>query len=87
MNMIGHYDSDPQIESLPVVVQTAFQHDRPHALRQNPTVISAECYEVRLIVALKMRKLSTIKSLRHRVVCGDSRPRLSAERSSAMLEV
>jgi hypothetical protein len=42
---------------------------------------------VRLIIALKMRKLSTIKSQRHKVVCGDSRPRLSAERSSVLLEV
>jgi len=87
VNMIGHYHSDPQVESLPVMMQTAFQHDGTHTLRQNPTAISTECHEVRLIIALKMRKLSTIKSQRHKVVCGDSRPRLSAERSSVLLEV
>jgi len=48
--------------------------------------MSAERYKVLPVIALKMWKLSAIESLRHRVVCGDSRPRLSAEQSSAFLE-
>ena len=87
MNMIGHHDRDPQVDSLPVMMQTALQHDRTHTLRKHPAPISAERDEMLFVITLKMRKLSTIKSLRHKVVCGDSRPRLSAERSSAPLEV
>jgi hypothetical protein len=85
--MIGHYDSDPQIESLPVMMQTAFQHDSTHTLRKHQPPISAERDEMLLVITLKMGKLSAIKSLGHKVVCGDSRPCLSAERSSALLEV
>jgi hypothetical protein len=33
---------------------------------------------VLLVVALKMGKLSTVESLRHRFLCGNSRPRLSS---------
>jgi hypothetical protein len=85
--MIRHYDSDPQVESLPVMMQTAFQHDGADKLRKNPPAIRTERNKVLVVITLKMRKLSTIKSLRHKVVCGDSRPRLSAERSSALPEV
>ncbi len=65
MNMIWHYNSDPKVELDPVVVQAAFEHDGTHTLRKSPPVIGTKCYEVLLVVALKMRKLSTIKSLRH----------------------
>ncbi len=50
--------------------------------------ISAERNEMLPVIALKVRKLPTIKKrARHKAVCGDSRPRLSAERSSALPEV
>jgi len=87
VNVIGHHDGDPQVESLPVMMQTAFQHDGADKLRKNPPAISTERNEMLPVIALKMRKLSAIKSPRHKVICGDSRPRLSAERSSALLEV
>ena len=77
MNMIRHYYGDTEIELRPVVVQTAFEHDRTHVLRKNPPMISTKCYEVLPVIALKMRKLSPIESLWHTIVCGDSRPRLS----------
>jgi hypothetical protein len=87
VNVIGHHDSDPQVESLPIMMQTAFQHDRAHKFRKYPPPIGAEGDEVLFVITLKVRKLSAIKSPRHKVVCGDSRPRLSAERSSTLLEV
>lgn len=87
MNMIGHHDRDPQVESFAVMMQTAFQHDGADKLRKDPPVIGAEGDEVLFVITLKMRKLSAIKSPRHKVVCGESRLRLSAERSSALLEV
>jgi len=46
-------------------------------------MVGAECHEMRLVIPLKMWQLPSIKGLRHKSVCGDSRPRLSAERSSA----
>ena len=46
-------------------MQTTFQNDGTRKLRQNPSVIGAECYEVRLVIALEMGKLATIESLRH----------------------
>ncbi len=65
VNMIGHNDRGPQVESLPVMVQTAFPHDGAHKLRKNPPMISAERNEMLPAVALQMRKLSPIKSPRH----------------------
>src|SRR5208282_2825890 len=49
-------------------------------------MVSAECHEVLLVIALKVRKLPAVEGLRHRILCGDSRPRRSAERSSAVLK-
>jgi hypothetical protein len=82
VNVIWHHNSDTQIEFYGVVVQAAIEHNVPYGLRQNPALVRAECYKVLMVVALKMRKPSTIKSLPHKLLCRDSRPRLSAERSS-----
>jgi hypothetical protein len=76
MNMIWHYNSNLKIELGLVVVQTAFEDDVPDMLRKNPPMIGAECYKVLPVIALKMRKFSSIKGLWHST-CRDSRPRLS----------
>jgi hypothetical protein len=81
--MIRHDDSDPQIELLSVVMQTAIQDDLANALRKNPPVIGAECYEVLLVIALKMWKLSPVESLRHRPYVGTAA--LGCPRSEAPL--
>ena len=65
MNMIRYHDSNMQVELPAVVVEAAFQHNGTHALWKNPPVSSAESYKVRLVVTLKMRELSAVKSLRH----------------------
>jgi len=84
--MIWHHNGDSQIKLLSVVVQAGFEHDGACSLRKNPTSIGTECYEMLLVVALKMRKLSAVKSLRHKVLCGDS-PRLSGGAKLRSLEV
>jgi hypothetical protein len=84
VNMIWHHDSNSEIEHLSVIVETTLQHLGSHAFRKNPSVISAECYKVLPIVPLKMRKLSAIKSLRHRFYVGTAALGCPAERSSAM---
>ena len=83
MNLIGHDDRNLEVELLFVVVQTACEHDRSHGSRKDPSPISAESHKMLRLIDLKMRQLPTIKSLRHRGLCRDSRLRLSAERSSA----
>jgi len=83
VNVIRNDNGDLEIELFPVVMQTAFKHDRSHASRKNPTPISAESHKMLRIIDLKMRQLPAIKRLRHRGLCGDSRLRLSAEQSSA----
>ena len=84
--MIRHDDSDAQVEVLSIVVPTAFEHDGTHALRKNPPLIGTECHEVLLVIALKMGKLSTVESLRHRSYVGTAAPGCPAERSSAVLK-
>jgi len=64
--MIGHHDGDPHVESLPVMMQTAFQHDGADKLKKNPPAISTERNEMLPVIALKMRKLSPIKSPLHK---------------------
>jgi hypothetical protein len=83
VNVIRHDDRDLEVEPLLVVVQTACEHDGAHVSRQYPAMVSAEGHKMLCVIDLKMRQLSAIKSLRHRGLCGDSRHRLSAERSSA----
>jgi len=63
-NMIRHHHRDAKVELCSIVAQTAFQHDGRHTLRKNPTSIGAECHEMLLVIASKMRKLPAIKSLR-----------------------
>jgi hypothetical protein len=63
--MIRHHHCDPKVDLRPVIVQTAFEHNRTYKLRKNPTMISAERDEVLPVIALKMRKLPTIESLGH----------------------
>ncbi len=72
--MIRHHDRYTKIEFRPVIVQTAIEHNLPDMFREGPAMISAECHEVLLLIALKMRKLSPIKSLRHKVRCGTTVP-------------
>jgi len=86
MNVIRHDDRDLEVELRPVVVQTAFEHDRAGASRKNPATIGAKRHKMLPVVDLQMRQLSSIKSLRHKDLCGDSRLRLSAERSSAAFD-
>ena len=83
VNVIRHDDRDLEVEPLLVVVQTACEHDGAHVSRQYPAMVSAEGHKMLCVIDLKMRQLSAIKSLRNRGLCGDSRHRLSAERSSA----
>ena len=76
--MIRHHNRNPKIELGCVVMQAAFQDDRPRRFGKNPPMVGAEGNKVLPIIDLKMRKLPTVKSLRHkRWRCGDSRPRLS----------
>jgi len=86
MNMVRHDDSHFEVELLPVVVQTAFKHDGAHGSRKYPATVSAERNKMLAVINLEMRQLSAIKSLRHKGLCGDSRHRLSAERSSAAVD-
>jgi|SRR5580704_328607 hypothetical protein len=67
VNVIRHHNSDKQVEFNSVVVKAALEHDRTDAFRKNPPVISTESDEMLPVIALKMRKLSTIKSLPHKV--------------------
>jgi hypothetical protein len=85
VNVIGHDDRNLEVELLFVVLQTACEHDRSHGSRKDPPPISAESHKMLRLIDLKMRQLPTIKSLRRRGLCGDSRLRLSAERSSALV--
>jgi hypothetical protein len=78
MNVIRHDDRNAQIKFLSVVMQAAFQNGGPYSLRKNPSTMSTKCYEVLPLVALQVRKLPAIESLRHRfgqIVWGP--PRLS----------
>jgi hypothetical protein len=87
--MIWHHDGNAEIVLRSVIVQAASEHNRPHLLRQNPSAVSAESNKVLAIVNLKMRQLPPVKSLWHKglefELCGDSRLRLSAKRSFAIL--
>ncbi len=65
MNVVGHHDSNLEIESIPVVMKTAFEHDGSDRLREHPSVVSTERDEMGLVIDLKMRQLPAIKSMRH----------------------
>src|SRR5271157_738473 len=65
MHMIRHHDRDAQIESLSVVMETAFQYAGTHRLWKDPSVIGAEGHEVLAVIALEVRKLSAVESLGH----------------------
>ena len=78
MNMIGHDDGYLEIESHSVIVQARIQDELPNLSRKYPAFAGAEGNKMWFVVALQMRKLPSVKSLRHRLCsCGDSRPRLS----------
>jgi hypothetical protein len=70
VDVVWHYDSNAEVECSSVVMKTTLQDDLADTLGKNPAVIGAECYEVLLVIALKMRKLSPIESLRHRFCVG-----------------
>src|SRR5271170_2448280 len=72
MNMIRHHDGDAQVELDAVVMQTAFEHKRPHKFRQSPPAISTECNEMLLVITLKMRKLPPIKCVPHKESSAES---------------
>jgi hypothetical protein len=59
--MIGHDDSDVQRVSDFVIMQTAAEGDVSRPVWQYLTELSNERYEVRFIVALKMRQGATIE--------------------------
>jgi len=65
MHVIRHHDRSLEIVLLLVVVQTTFQNDRSSTVRKNPSMIRRERNEVRLLINLQMRKLPSIKGLRH----------------------
>jgi hypothetical protein len=83
MHVVRHDNSSFQVELRTVIVQTTFKNDMSNPLRQNPTFVSAESYEVGLVVALQMRKLPPIKCLRHREPVGTAAP--AVRRSEAPL--
>jgi len=60
--MIGHNDSDMQRVSDSVIVQAAAEGDVACPVWQHLAEFSNECYEVRFVVALKMRQVATIES-------------------------
>ncbi len=74
VNMIRHHNSDTEIEFHPVIVKAALQHNRTCPIRKHPPPVSAECYKMLPVIALKMRKLSAIESLRHRFYVGTAAP-------------
>ena len=65
VNVIRHYDRNAEIKFLTIVMQARVEDKRPNLLRKYPAVICAESYEVGFEVALQMRKLPSIESLRH----------------------
>ncbi len=75
--MIRHNHRDPKIEFRSVVMQTAIKHGLPHTFRKNPPMIGTESHKMLSVIALKMRKLSAIESLRHKLYVGTAAPGLS----------
>jgi hypothetical protein len=65
MDMIGHDNRNLQIVLCLVIVQTAIEDDVSNAFRQHRSTFGTEGNEMRLIVALQVRKLPSIKSLWH----------------------
>ena len=70
MNVIRHHGDDAKIVFRSVVVQTTFQHDGTHMLRQYPSPISTECYKMLPVINLKMREPPTVEGLRHKIYVG-----------------
>ena len=65
MHVIGHDDGNFQIELCAVVMQAGVQDGVTYSFRQDPPLMRAESNEMSLVINLKMRKLTPIKSLRH----------------------
>jgi hypothetical protein len=67
--MIWHDDSDVQEVSDSVIMQAAAEGDVSRPVWQCLTEFCNECYEVRFIVALKMRQGTTIEGSRQELFC------------------
>ncbi len=61
MYMIGHYDNNPKFYLGSLIVQTGIQHKAASGFGKYPAMMGAESQEVRLVVALQMRKLAPIE--------------------------
>lgn len=66
MDVIRHDDGDIKVDLDAVVVQATIENDGTGLLWQAPAMFGAKGEEVGFAVALQMRKLSSIESLRHR---------------------
>jgi hypothetical protein len=65
MHVIWHNHGGLHQDLRIVIMQAAIENDSAGRFRQKPSPISAECHKVKFVVALKVRKFATIKSLGH----------------------
>ncbi len=75
VNVIWHDNDGRNVDALAIIVQAGLKYCVANGFGKNPFLVRTEGKEVRLAVALQMRKLSTIEGLRHGPR-GNSRPRL-----------
>ncbi|HZR57263.1 MAG TPA: hypothetical protein VFA74_10350 [Terriglobales bacterium] len=65
VHMIWHNHNGLHQSFRIVIMQTAIQNYSASGLRQKPSLISAECHKVKLMIALKVRKFATVESFGH----------------------
>ena len=85
MNMIRHHHGDAEVELLSIVMQAGFENDRTNALRKRPPPLRAKSHKMLSVFHLKMRKLSPIKSPRHKGKVMWGQPPPAVRRSKAPL--
>jgi len=68
VDMIRHNDNSPKINCPSVCPEARVHNNGLGPVRQDPSLIGAECQEVRFIVALQMRKIAAIEGLRYVVI-------------------
>jgi hypothetical protein len=60
MYVIGHYDCSVQAKAFSVSPKTGFQSNAPNLLGQYPAMMSRKRYENGLVVALVVRKMTSV---------------------------
>ncbi len=88
MNMIGHDHDRVNVHFSSMIVQATSQCNCACFFRENPALVSTKGHKMWLVVALQMRQSPPVKRRGHsKFSRRDSRPRLSAERSSALFHL